>query len=182
LRLFSGTIIPINLFDSVGLKMAQLFEPIPNSSGFPNTVGLIVSPENNDQYTGRIDHQFGRNSIMGRFSWGKDNEHDPSLQPFGGQFAINTDLSSGLRWTYSLRPTLLNAARVGFLTGRTFLEEEAVQANRNLNAEAGIKNINFFPPFSYSVPLVGCSGSVYRCPSGGQSFKEISNVREYGDI
>jgi hypothetical protein len=179
---FSGNLIPVNRFDPVALRMAQMFEPIPNSAGFPNTVGLIISPENNDQYTGRVDHQFGRNSIMGRFSWGKDNEHDPSLQPFGGQYAINTDLSSGLRWSYSIRPTLLNAARVGFLTGRTFLEQEAVQANRNLNAEAGIKNINFFPPFSYSVPLVGCSGSIYRCPTGGQSFKEISNVLEYGDV
>lgn len=178
---FVNNQIPLNLFDPVALKMAQMFEATPNTPGFPNTVATIVSPEDNNQYTGRIDHQFGKNSLMGRFSYVHDNEHDISLQPWGGQYGINTDIQTGIRWTRAIRPTLLNEARIGFLTGRTYLEQEAVQANKNLNAESGIKNITFFPPFSYSVPLVSCVGSLYSCPAGGQSFKEISNVLEYGD-
>jgi len=179
---FVNNQIPVSRLDPVAVNMATMFEPIPNRPGqTPNTVGEVISPEDNDQYTARVDHQFGFGNITTRFAWGKDHEHDPTLQPFGGEYQLNTDVIAGLRWTYTIRPNLLNVARVGFLTGRTFLEEEAVYANRNLNAESGIKNIDFFPRFSYSVPLVGCSGSIYRCPTGLQSFKMISNVMEYGD-
>jgi hypothetical protein len=178
---FVNNQIPLSRLDPVGLKMATEFRATPNSAGFPNTVGVLISPENNDQYTGHLDQIFGPHSIMLRGSDVQDTQHNVSLQPFGGQYVLNTDIDAGGRWTYAIRPNLLNQARIGWLFSQTLLEEEAVQANKNLNAESGIQNITFFPQFSYSVPLVGCTGSIYSCPSGGQSFKEISHVMEYGD-
>ena len=178
---FVNNQIPLSRLDPVGLKMATDFRATPNSASFPNTVGVLISPEDNNQYTGHLDQIFGPHSIMLRGSDVEDNQHNVSLQPFGGQYVLNTDIDAGGRWTYAIRPNLVNQARIGWLFSQTLLEEEAVEANRNLNAESGIQNITFFPQFSYSVPLVGCSGSIYSCPSGGQSFKEISHVMEYGD-
>jgi hypothetical protein len=178
---FPGNIIPVSQLDPVALKMAQMFEATPNSTGFPNTVGTLMIPDNANQYTGRVDHTFGHNSIMAPFSYVRDDQFTPSLQPWNAEYQINTDVMAGLRWTDSISPTLVNQARVGFITGRTYLEQQAAAANQNLNAEAGVKNMTYWPRFSYAVPDVSCVASIYYCPGGPQSFRMISNVMEYGD-
>jgi hypothetical protein len=185
---FPGNIIPQSDLDPVAQKMMHMFEPTPtNPTAVPNTIGTLISPENTDQYTARVDDTFGKNSITVPFSWVRDDVFSPTLQPWNNEYQINTDVLAGMRWTISISPTMVNQARVGFLTSRTFLEQQAAAENQNLNALSGVANMTFWSPFSYAEPNVGCGESVagvsqiYGCPSGPQSFKSISNVMEYGD-
>ena len=114
---FPGNIIPANRFDAVGAQIVK-FYPEPNASVNGNNY-FVAPPATNDnwQYLGRIDQNFGSNDrAFFRFGQYSPNSNAPANIPnkannttFGGW----TDTQAALSETHVFGPTTVNDFRIG---------------------------------------------------------------------
>ncbi len=111
---FPGNIIPASRLDPVAQKFTAAFLPLPNVNGNQLTYNLSI-PYTDDQFTGRIDHNFSdRSRIMVRYFF-DDNHYNnaDSLIAFQSTYDWPTH-NAAISHQYTFSPTATNTATVTF--------------------------------------------------------------------
>ena len=141
---FPNNIIPQNRWDSVGKAVVDLY-PLPNLPGATNNYFYSGSAAtNNDQFDGRVDHNFSDNSrVFFRYSRREFSDVDPGPLPLpaDGGLWTTTDLTANsyvANWSTVLSPTSSNEVRFGYTDTTSILD---IPWSENFNDKLGIKGI-----------------------------------------
>jgi hypothetical protein len=88
---FPGNIVPTSRFDPVAVAFTNAFMPLPNSTGNLYTFN-VTSPENVDQFVGRIDHQLSANNRLSLRGFYDDTTRtlNANLPAFNSDFSWKT--------------------------------------------------------------------------------------------
>ena len=143
---FPGNMIPTSRIDPVGAQIAK-FYPEPNASINGNNY-FVTPPSTNDnwQYLGRVDQNFGMNDrAFFRFGQYSPNSNAVPIIPSkaNNQTAGGwTDTQAALSETHIFGPTLVNDFRFGWVQ-----EDNYSTANSAPSPELGLKGVtlNEFP-------------------------------------
>jgi hypothetical protein len=120
--------VPGNLIDPIASTMMGLF-PLPNLSGNPyqNWIASGATPSDNEEFDIRIDHRFNqKNLLSGKYSqqWSNTTPYNcfhNFVDPCGsGPNKGNSHLFT-LNDVYTINPTLLLTATLGFTRGTTLI-------------------------------------------------------------
>lgn len=111
---FPNATIPAARIDPVARSVNERI-PLPNRPG-GQLVETYPLPQNNDQFVVRVDWNFGRHTIDGRYNVNLANERDaagqvPSYAPLDREALVQ---SITIGDTFNWRPTVLNQARISF--------------------------------------------------------------------
>jgi hypothetical protein len=148
---FPGNIIPANRIDPVAAQIVK-FYPEPNGS-FNGNNYIVTPPGHNDdwQYLGRIDQNFGPND-RAFFRFGQYSPNSPATpdipnkannQTAGGW----TDTQAVMSETHVFSPTIVNDFRFGWVQ-----EDNYTSAGGSAAPELGLKGVSLasFPTISVS--------------------------------
>ncbi|HZQ52346.1 MAG TPA: TonB-dependent receptor [Bryobacteraceae bacterium] len=146
---FPGNIVPPNLLDPAGLKLASLY-PAPNLPGLVNNYGYNQPfVYNTDELDSRFDEQITQNDLaFVRYSRGITANNQGSVFPSPGnggsgfgQYPLNQPIrawSVALGETHILTPALVNEVHLGY----THLDSNQIgPETQPLFAQFGIKGI-----------------------------------------
>ncbi|MGH9328389.1 MAG: TonB-dependent receptor [Terriglobia bacterium] len=141
---FSQNQIPSGLLNSIALTLAKAIYPAPNFSGvipgknFLNTTPVINT---SDQWSGRVDHQFGaKDSFYARYSDWRNPLTSVTLP------AVPSDTYS--RWTNSVASDTHTFSPTFLVTGRFGLQRvvyNQFSEGPNLSQQTGL--VSVFPPY-----------------------------------
>jgi Carboxypeptidase regulatory-like domain/TonB-dependent Receptor Plug Domain len=118
---FPGGIIPASRIDPTALKFIIKLMPLPNNStgGYTFNAPVADNPDsiNEDQYLGRIDHNFGPNNLFfGRYFYNQDLYSGIGVDNIPGlphqKYFRNQNVA--LDYTHTFSPNLINTAVFGF--------------------------------------------------------------------
>ncbi len=113
---------PSGTVDPVGQALINLY-PAPNipgaACGQENYTAVVRRKVYTNDYVGRFDHRWGsRDSVFFRYNLTTDAEQTPSGVPTGlpgfGTWRDDWFTATGLDWTHTFSPTLLNEAKVDY--------------------------------------------------------------------
>jgi hypothetical protein len=113
---FPGNQIPISRFDTVSRNLLNPSQmPLPNAPG-GQLITTFPTPADDDQYLLRVDWNAGRHVIDGRYNLNKAYDRSsagdvPVYLPLDRSAGVNS-ITIGDTW--SVRPALLNQARISF--------------------------------------------------------------------
>ncbi|MDQ2900276.1 MAG: TonB-dependent receptor, partial [Acidobacteriota bacterium] len=162
---FPGNVIPANLLDPVGLKLAALY-PAPNLSGLVSNYGFNQRfTYNADEIDSRFDEQIGRNDIaFFRYSRGiTENDQGAVFAPPGsggsgfGQYPLNQPIrawSAVVGETHIFTSSLVNELHAGY----THLDSTQIGPETEpLFAQFGIKGVPPLPGLN-GLPQIAVTG------------------------
>ncbi len=147
---FPGNVIPGNRIDAVGAQIVK-FYPSANAAGANNYVVTPPSKNDNWQYLGRIDQNFGANDrAFFRFGQYSPNNNAPVYIPNKAnnqQAGGWTDTQAVMSETHVFGPTLVSDFRFGLVQ-----EDNYSTIPGGAAPELGLKNVslNSFPIVSVS--------------------------------
>jgi outer membrane receptor protein involved in Fe transport len=113
---FAGNQIPVSRFDTVARNLMNPSQmPLPNASG-GQLITTFPTPGNNSQYLFRADWNVRQHVVDGRYNLNKAYDRSssgnvPEYLPLDRSADVN---SVTIGDTWSVRPTLLNQARISF--------------------------------------------------------------------
>jgi Carboxypeptidase regulatory-like domain/TonB dependent receptor len=149
-----GAVIPSNLLDPVGLKLASYY-PDPNVPGAaPGKANFVANDPANtvvDAYVARIDHTFNDNNrIYGRLLAQTDQTNQNSVFPVYGTDAYGYRqhdyyYNASATWLRNISPTTVNEARFTYSRRQYLIFSGG--ANNGLGEQLAIANVdqNYFP-------------------------------------
>lgn len=114
--------LPAGALDPVGRALVGLY-PTPNIPNAPcggeNYEQQVLRIIDTNSYVGRIDHRWGtKDSLFYRYTLSTDSSLLPSGLPTGlpgfGTRRVDWFDQTGIDWTHTLTPTLLNDAKVSY--------------------------------------------------------------------
>jgi hypothetical protein len=156
---FPGNTIPANRIDPVAAQIVK-FYPAPNTS--LNGVNYLVTPPNrndNWQYLGRVDQNFGAND-RGFFRFGQYSPNSNAVVDIPNKANNQTaggwvDTQAALSETHVFGPTLVSDFRMGWVQ-----EDNYSAATGGPAPELGLKGVtlNSFPTVSVS-QMIGLGAS-----------------------
>jgi hypothetical protein len=162
---FSGNLIPANLLDPVGVKLAALY-PAPNLPGTVNNYGYNQSLLNNaDELDSRFDEQITKKDLaFFRYSRGITESDQGSVFPSPGnggsgfgQYPLNQPVrawSLAIGETHIFTPALVNEIHLGY----THLDSTGVgPETQPLFNQFGIKGITPLPGLN-GLPQITLAG------------------------
>jgi len=149
---FAGDTIPADRIDPIARTFLAKFEPLPNipERGSSNYLDSTPNVNDNDNVTGRIDHQLGAHSwIFGRYSINDERgrlagsfPQLPTVENLRAQQAAIGHTLAGNNW--------VNEARVSFTRLRVFDVPENAFTN-DVIRQLGIQGFST-DPFNYGLP------------------------------
>jgi hypothetical protein len=155
-QVFSGNQIPTGLLNSTSVALTKALYPAPNlAPGVIPGVNYLNTGENTntyDQWSTRIDHQFGpNNSFYARFTDARNPQSTISLP---SEPSLNTFHSTNLAVseTHTFSPSFLVTARFGI--ERT--NPEYFTGGPNILDSTGL--VNAYPPYEDTFPLLPSIG------------------------
>jgi outer membrane receptor protein involved in Fe transport len=143
---FPGNQIPLSRFDTVARNLLDPSQmPLPNASG-GQLITTFPTPADNSQYLFRVDWNIGRHVVDGRYNLNKAYDRSsagnvPEYLPLDRSANVN---SVTIGDTWSVRPALLNQARI------SFNRFSSVYTNLNPTALSDLGGI--FPLFGPKIP------------------------------
>jgi outer membrane receptor protein involved in Fe transport len=175
---FPGNIIPPQLIDPIGQKIANLY-PLPNLPGTSsNYLANPVIPSTNDEFSGRIDHEFStKDRIFARYIF--QDYYLLLLWP-----PLLPDVRSGrsqnqvLGWTHGFSPAVLNDLHLGYMRDvyRGVQQDEGKVGHLGGLAIAGIDT----PPAMDAYPEFAISGE-NAVGNGTSHFQRYENIYSVAD-
>jgi outer membrane receptor protein involved in Fe transport len=175
---FTGNIIPQNRINSIGHTMLSLY-PLPNATGTNNLVSVQKLVLDNDNVTGRVDHQFSsKDSTFVRYSYW----NQPDLEPYSrdnntiagyGVYLLTRTQSTTISETHVFNPNMVNEFRFGYARLKGELIAENTTDPRILQlAEPGtrIHDQPTLRPDFREVPIISMVGYT-GIPSGGPQIR-----------
>ena len=182
---YPGNIIPVSQFDPVATKLINLI-PLPNSPD-GRYIGSASEPVDNNQYLIKGDYIQNERSRF-TFSYFDDNTLSTSLLDFGrfGTPLLNTTgppAKSSLahsraaigNHTFTIRPTLLNQLRFGFVKVDWNVSDQGRGPNL-IDLGANFPNQ---PPYM-DVPHIQAATRLFA--SGGNNILSSSNDFQFSDL
>ena len=118
---FPGGVIPANRIDPTALRFITALMPLPNNATGGYTFNTPISDNlddlNEDQYLGRIDHNFGpKDLFFGRYFYNQDLSNGLGADNIPGlphdKYFRNQNVA--LDYTHTFSPNLINTAVFGF--------------------------------------------------------------------
>lgn len=161
---FPGNVIPASRLDSITQKVIP-FTPVPNILAYSsaggllyNTMKVVRSTNNWDQYNTRIDHQISdRHLVHGSFSWSDETKVNGSIRQLGGEgYPINNKLVTTTD-TFIFSPTVVNEFRFGYNKNNALRVPEGAYGKNYAVELFGIKNTSNNPAV-FGLPLFNISG------------------------
>jgi hypothetical protein len=140
-NLFPGNVIPANRIDPVAAQIVK-FYPAPNASVNGNNY-LVTPPSRNDnwQYLGRMDRNFGQNDrAFFRFGQYSPNSNAQAVIPNKANNTTAggwTDTQAVLNETHIFNPVLVNDFRFGWVQ-----EDNYTTASSAPSPELGLKGVD----------------------------------------
>jgi len=177
---------PTGHLDPVGQGLVHLY-PSPNLTTGPcggeNYTAVVKRKVYTNDYVGRFDHHWGnKNSFFYRYNLTTDAEFTPSGLPTGvpgfGTYRDDWFTATGLDWTHTFSPTLLNEAKVDY---NRWQYHWTVQDQGNpIASELGLKGLPTAPR-DIGVPNLSFAG--FDGMGSDTSFPQAGavNTFEYGD-
>jgi len=113
---FANNQVPTARFDTVSRNiLTRDLMPLPNTPA-GQFITTFPTPQNDEQFLVRVDYNLSKHTIDGRYNYNLATERDragdvPAYLPLDRRAKVQ---SITLGDTWSLRPTLLNNARLGF--------------------------------------------------------------------
>ena len=154
---FPGNIIPASRFDPTAQKLLALY-PVANLPGAVNFFSNQTEKLDNNQYLGRIDHQFSdKDSIFGHYGDSAYNEILPATLPppaSAETHATPEARSFAVSETHIFTPALVNEIRAGYQ--HTWLIQQAYDTTR-LFAQYGINGV-YQDPTVLGLPTFSVAG------------------------
>jgi len=159
---YPGNIIPLQLINSVGAALANLY-PVPNNSDpTRNYIGHPKGVSDNDAFAARVDYQLGAgDAIWGRFTKnapfdrGVGQALSPAFPGFDQQQSDN-NLQFAVGDVHTFSPRLVNEANFGLVRFRR--QRHSPDAfNRNWIDELGIQGLSPIP-FTWAAPSMTPAG------------------------
>jgi hypothetical protein len=106
--------------DPTSVALMKAYWPLPNDPGSSiNYINNGTEQDSENDYNYRVDHSIGeRNLITGRWTTEEVNNLRPSRNyndpaPSPGSTVYSRGMNSMVRWTSTIRPTLINAMQAG---------------------------------------------------------------------
>jgi hypothetical protein len=179
---FTKNTIPVNRFDPLALQILHHY-PQPNLPGAANNyVRTAVEPDSQDQFDGRIDHNFSeKHRLFARYSYLRDDDNPVTPLPDGSGtlstgvigHAITRGVGVASEYDWSISPALLNQARFGY-TRRT-LNQASLQ-NGGITVPGVPSN-----SFSSTLPIFTVTGFQQIGPTTAANWDFKTSVTEYLD-
>lgn len=166
-QLFSNNQIPLTRLDPIARAFLQNV-PLPNAPGnVQNFTATPVQPNDNTQFTTRLDHTFGpKDSLLARYT----HSNSETFRPFGST-DLNETLVPGfgttvntftrnlaVGHTHIFSPTVIHELRIGLLRvtggqhlqnqGNNFAQSSGLQGVSSDPAKLGYPSINFSGAYS----------------------------------
>ncbi|MBS1850510.1 MAG: TonB-dependent receptor [Acidobacteria bacterium] len=110
---FADNIIPADRISPLSNRIIALL-PAVTTGGTNNYITAPSAKNNMDQFTLRLDENWGLNNLFIRYSLLKTDLGLPSYAALSGSTVNDLAHNAGIEWNRSLTPTLLNTARFGF--------------------------------------------------------------------
>jgi hypothetical protein len=119
---FPGGIVPANRIDPTALNFITKLMPLPNNAtgGYTFTTPVANNQDdlNQDQYLGRVDHNFGSNNLVfGRYFYNQDTSTGDGAGaniPGLSHLKYFRNQNVAIDWTHTFGPSLINTAVFGF--------------------------------------------------------------------
>ena len=162
---FAGNQIPVTRIDPIATAFLQKV-PLPTAPGnVQNFTATPVSPNNNKQFTGRMDHHFGASdTFLARYThsdsetfrpFGSSDLNETLVPGFGTTIATYTK-NLALSHTHIFSPTVIHDLRFGVLrvSGGQRLENQGT----NFAAANGLLGV-YTDPTKVGYPAINFSGA-----------------------
>jgi Carboxypeptidase regulatory-like domain len=176
--LLSGSIQPLvgpggpntlPYIDPVGQGLVNLY-PEPNVSnaacGSVNYVGLVNRKIDQDNYFGRIDHNWGnQDNLFFRYNVNRDHEDLPSGTssraastnvPGYGTITHDQYQMAGIDWTHTFSSSMLNELKLGY--NRWQIRENTEDQGNTIALQLGLLGLNATNPIQIGVPDLNFTG------------------------
>jgi carboxypeptidase family protein len=153
-----ATVLPTGAPDVTGQALLSL-EPKPNTPTGPcggsNFTSEIHEKVNFDNYVGRLDHRWGtKDTLFFRYNLTSDHETNPSDPiPGFGKVTQNGFIDTGVSWTHSFTPALINEFRLSYNRwqlrwnnqdqGQDIGKQLGIVGTPTLFRQTGVPNLNF---------------------------------------
>jgi hypothetical protein len=183
--------VPQQCWNSAATKFLQSqYVPAPNRGGLLNNyVGVVGSPTNFDQTSGRIDYVMSANmNLWGRYSWGREDQVDPvgtgtGLLPGTGLTnAVKTDTVT-LHHSWTIGSRMVNELKASFIRANASSLGQ-LQGTQNVAGSLfGIPGVSG-AAIDFGTPSVSGAGDNFLGlgeNAFGHPLQKIQNTWEYGD-
>jgi hypothetical protein len=155
--------LPSGTLDPVGQQIANLY-PAPNipgaTCGQANYTAPVKQTVYNNNYNLRLDHRWGtKDSIFYRYTLTTNSNFLPFVYnqlPNYGTFQADWFTQTGLDWTHTFSPTLLNEAKLAF--NRWQYRWNAQGQGNNFAQQLGLKGLALTAPRDTGIPDFTISG------------------------
>jgi hypothetical protein len=138
---FPGNIIPANRIDPVSTNLLKYYMPGASLAEHPsNLFGNPTNTLDDDQHGFRLDYAIGQKQMLfGQFLHQNDPALTGGLFPLTGTFFPNSSQLVVVQHTWTVSPTLINTARIGFVRNITLDTNQGLTAGHILGG-IGITN------------------------------------------
>lgn len=169
-----GHVIPASMIDPGVQNFLKAYSDTPNftpqTPGAPNTILNTVGTNNAEEFTGRVDQNFGAsNTLWFRYSFINGTNIAPSSQHAASSSSAD-DRNFGGGYVHTFSPHLILDAKFGY-SGRFNAVSTAVFNGVPAGANAifsAVQSVYGYQNFSYSQGYNGIGGSG---PSGSESYE-----------
>jgi len=154
---------PSGTLDPVGRGLAGLYPKqnlTPGPCGGENYTAVVNRKVYTNDYVGRFDHRWGtKNTAFFRYNLTTDSEISPSGLPTGvpgfGAYRDDWFTQTGIDWTHTFSPTLLNEAKFGY--NRWQYRWSTQDQGNPIASQLGLKGL-LTAPRDIGVPNLSFSG------------------------
>lgn len=150
---FPNNIIPQNRISPLSQRIIALL-PKLNTGGANNYSTAPSASTDNDQFTVRVDQDWGQNDRMfARYTLMNTRMALPGITEYSGSTVTDVAQNAAIEWTHVISPSMLNSARIGFDR----------DAHNTLQEGANGKDITDFKnivtnPIINGLPTIGIAG------------------------
>jgi Carboxypeptidase regulatory-like domain/TonB-dependent Receptor Plug Domain len=170
---FAGNIIPSSRFDPLSALYLNYYPPpntapLPGSSDADNYVGASLTPQSDDRWTGRLDHNFSSNQST-HFTLTRDDFKNLSpawlstLQP--GTVAYGTSVTASVNHVWTVSPTSVLELRAGIVRLSSYSGQQVSADTANFGLTPLV--INLLGTNQGRVPSLSTGGNISTLGGGG---------------
>lgn len=176
---FPGNIVPSSRFDPLSALYLSYYPmpntaPLPGSSDASNYVGASLSPQSDDRWTGRLDHNWSSTQST-HFTLTRDDFKNltpawlSTLQP--GTVAYGTSVSAAISHVWSISPTTILEVRGGVVRMSSYSGQQVSANTTNFPLTPLV--LSLLGTTQGRVPSLSTGGNVATLGGGG-----VNNIFE----